>query len=181
MGIRLDTNSLELIALTPAQLHQWLRDVSNLEKELSCHISTPVGFFRDIVCAQLEFTQKDPQNYLWHSFWLLVRKSDRVAVGSADFKTIPDERGEVEIGYGLDQEFEHNGYMTEAVQAMCSWAMQQEGVLAVTAETELDGAASQRVLIRCGFLEESRAHTVWWKLTPKPAALFEECSISTTE
>ncbi|MEY8298927.1 MAG: GNAT family N-acetyltransferase [Emergencia timonensis] len=49
----------------------------------------------------------------------MVRKSDRVVIGSADFKDIPNEAQEVEIGYGLGKDFEHNGYMTEAVQAMC--------------------------------------------------------------
>ena len=51
-----------------------------------------------------------------------IRKSDNVVVGSADFKNVPDEKGQVEIGYGLGKAFEHEGYMTEAVRAMCSWA-----------------------------------------------------------
>ena len=54
----------------------------------------------------LEKTQKDPDNYTWHSFWLLIRKTDRAVVGSADFKDIPDINNEVEIGYGLGELFE---------------------------------------------------------------------------
>nr|WP_235828932.1 GNAT family N-acetyltransferase [Anaerosacchariphilus polymeriproducens] len=98
-----------------------------------------------------------------HQFWFLIRKTDRVVVGSADFKDIPNAAQEVEIGYGLGKKFEHNGYMTEVVQAMCDWAIEQENVLHIIAETETDGFASQRILQRCGFVEEKCGDTIWWR------------------
>ena len=122
------------------------------------------GSFLNIVKNQYEIAKKDIDNYLWHSFFLLIRKKDRVVVGSADFKHIPNENGEVEIGYGLGKEFEHNGYMTEAVQAMCKWALKQENVSHIIAETDIDGFASQRILQRCGFVEKRREETIWWQL-----------------
>lgn len=162
----IDTGRLLLIPLPPRQLRLWAQDMDALEKELACtYLAEPLeGFFLDIVRGQLEITEKDPGNYLWHSFWLLMRKEDGVIVGSADFKDIPSASGEVEIGYGLGAAFLHNGYMTEAVMAMCSWALGQEGVKAVIAETDLDGYASQRILMRCGFKELSRGETLWWRL-----------------
>lgn len=54
--------------------------------------------------------------------------------------------------------------MTEAVRAMCDWALKQNGVKHIIAETELDGFASQRILKRCGFTEYVRDLTVWWRL-----------------
>ena len=88
--------------------------------------------------------------------FFLIHKDDRVVVGSADFKDIPNENGEVEIGYGLGKEFERNGYMTEAVKAMCEWALKQNGVTSVIAETDLEGLASQKILERCGFKKDKR-------------------------
>ena len=73
-------------------------------------------------------------------------------------------QGEVEIGYGLGREFEHKGYMAEAVETMCRWALRQDGVRHVIAETDADGEASQRLLQRCGFTEYSRGTTRWWRL-----------------
>lgn len=107
---------------------------------------------------------KNPDDYLWHSFWLLIRKTDRTVVGSADFKGIPDAKQEVEIGYGLGKEFEHQGYMTEAAEALCKWALAQDHVSHIIAETDLGGFASQRILQRCGFTEIKRQKTVWWRL-----------------
>lgn len=54
--------------------------------------------------------------------------------------------------------------MTEAVQAMCKWALKQENVSHIIAETDVDGFASQRILQRCGFIETRREESIWWRL-----------------
>ena len=66
--------------------------------------------------------------YLWLTFWLIVKKDDNIAVGMIDFKNIPNENREVEIGYGLGKKHEHFGYMTEAVEAFCTWGKKQASV-----------------------------------------------------
>lgn len=162
----IQTERLELMPLTSPQLRLWIENMAALEMELDCsYQAEPMeGIFLDIVKGQLEITDKDPENYVWHSFWFLVRKSDRAVVGAADFKDVPNANGEVEIGYGLGKAFERNGYMTEAVKAMCKWALQQTNVSHVIAETDIGGQASQRILQNCGFTEQSRGETIWWKL-----------------
>lgn len=164
--MKIETERLNIIALTPEQLELWTDDIAELERQLGCsYKAEPMeGLFREIVCGQVEKAKKDPVNYLWHTFWFIVSKSDRCVVGSIDFKDVPDSGGEVEIGYGLGREFEHNGYMTETVQAFCDWALHQDGVRHVIAETDTDGVSSQKILMRCGFKEYARNDTVWWRL-----------------
>ncbi len=161
-----DTERLELYALSALQIRLWLNDIPALEKELNCSYRAEAieGFFRKIVEGQATLTEKNASEYYWHSFWFLIRRSDRVVVGSADFKAGPNENGEVEIGYGLGKEFEGSGYMTEAVAAMCAWAKAQSGVSNVIAETDLDNAPSQNILKRCGFAETRRGDSVWWRV-----------------
>jgi RimJ/RimL family protein N-acetyltransferase len=161
-----ETERLYLIPLTAKQLQLWVEDITALEKELNCsYQAEPMeGLFLEIVNGQIEKTAYDEANYLYHTFWFLVRKTDRIVVGSADFKDIPNENGEVEIGYGLGKEFEHNGYMTEAVKTMCKWALEQNGVSHVIAETDIDSPASQNILKRCGFSLYNQADTYWWRL-----------------
>lgn len=165
-AICLETERIKLVALSPKQLELWVNNLSALEQELKCsYQAEPMeGFFKDIVRGQVVKTYEDSPNYMWHSFWFMIRKEDQVVIGSADFKDVPNAEGEVEIGYGLGKEFEHHGYMTETVQAMCEWALQQKGVKHVIAETETDGLASQRILRRCGFTEYLRDQTIWWRL-----------------
>jgi RimJ/RimL family protein N-acetyltransferase len=162
----IETDRLYLIPLTANQLKLWIEDIPTLEKELNCtYCAEPMeGIFLDIVKEQFEITVEDETNYLYHSFWFLVRKIDRIVVGSADFKGLPNMDGEVEIGYGLGKEFEHNGYMTEAVKAMCQWAMKQGKIKYIIAETDIDGIPSQRILERCGFKQYKQGDTLWWKL-----------------
>lgn len=164
--MQIETERLNIIALTPEQLELWVNDIPELEKELNCsYQAEPMeGIFKEIVEGQVKRAKEDRDHYVWHSFWFMIRKSDRVVVGSADFKNVPDEKGEVEIGYGQAPQYEHNGYMTETVQAMCDWARKQEGVEHIIAETEKDGFASQRILKRNGFQEYLRKETVWWRL-----------------
>lgn len=54
--------------------------------------------------------------------------------------------------------------MTEAVKAMCEWALKQNGVTSVIAETELEVLASQKILERCGFKKDKSGETFWWRL-----------------
>ena len=162
-----ETERLLLLPLTAEQLTLWVDDLPALERELAVtYQAQPMAdWFSAIVRTQQKITADDAANRLFHTFWFLLRKTDRIAVGAADFKGPPNEAGEVEIGYGLGADFEHEGYMTEAVQAMCRWAFAQCGVLCVTAETEPDHSASQNVLRRCGFSADERKGGCWWRLT----------------
>lgn len=163
----IQTKRLELLPLNAKQLELLITNLAELEKQLNfSYQAEPLnGFFLTILQKQLEAIKKDPNNYLWLTFWLIVRKSDRTVVGSADYKNLPDSRQEVEIGYGLGNAFEKNGYMTETVEAMCRFAFEQPGVSIVIAETEADNLASQRVLSRCGFERYKKDNGLWWKLT----------------
>lgn len=166
--VQVETQRLILIPLTASQLRLWIDRPTELQCQLDCTCRTAsLGeTFWDIVRAQAEITESDPENYCFHSFWFLVRKCDRVVVGSADFKDLPDAEQTVEIGYGLEPEFEHQGYMTETVDAMCTWALNRTDIRRVIAETDSDGFASQRILKRCGFHRFERPSnqedTIWW-------------------
>ncbi len=162
----LETDRLCLVPLNVRQLRAWVEDITSLEKELNCcYCAEPMeGIFLDIVKGQLVKTENDDANYLFHTFWFLIRKSDRIVVGAADFKDVPNENGEVEIGYGLGQRFERNGYMTETVKAMCHWAVAQDNISHVIAETYIDSPRSQSILKRCGFAIYKQGKTLWWRL-----------------
>lgn len=164
MKATIQTERLEIVALTVTQLRLWTEDIAMFENEIACtyRAEPMVGMFLKVVKGQIAICEKHPEHYMWHSFWLLIRKSDRVVVGSADFKGLPNDNGEVEIGYGLGKEYEHNGYMTEAVAAMTKWAL-SNGAAQVIAETDADGYASQRVLKRCGFVSMPQRDGCWWQ------------------
>ena len=71
-------------------------------------------------------------------------------IGDLCFKGAP-VKGTVEWGYGLEEPFWGQGYMTEAARVMLDWAFSQKDVYAVEAETLSDNTASQRVLEKLDF------------------------------
>jgi RimJ/RimL family protein N-acetyltransferase len=163
--IEIQTERLILKLLTLQQLKLWINNISLLEKELNCKCGAkPEGWFLNIINNQISIIEKDPENYIFHSFWFIIRKEDKIVVGSMDFKNIPNESKEVEIGYGLDKKYEHNGYMTEAVKAFCKMALKDERIETIIAETEIENIASYKVLERCGFKKYEEKETLWWKL-----------------
>lgn len=62
----------------------------------------------------------------------------------------------VESGYGLKEEYRHHGYMTEAVIAITEWALSQDGVKQVEAETDAENIDSQKVLFQSGFVSNGK-------------------------
>ena len=91
-----------------------------------------------------------PDQWEWYAIWMIALK-DGTHVGDLCFKGFNAD-GSVEIGYGIKEEHQGQGYATEAVNAAVMWAFEQSGVTRVEAETEPDNSASQRVLEKCGFV-----------------------------
>lgn len=92
-------------------------------------------------------------NDYWACDWQ-ISLVDGSSVGGIGFKGVPDERGCVEVGYGIDEAFQRRGYATEATRAMVGWALAQSGVRSVVAQTEPKNAISQKVLLASGFVHD---------------------------
>lgn len=91
-----------------------------------------------------------PDQWIWYAIWFIEQKNG-VHVGDLSFKGLHAD-GSVEIGYGISEEHQGNGFATEAVEAAVTWALHQPGICRVEAETEPENKASQRVLAKCGFV-----------------------------
>ncbi len=91
-----------------------------------------------------------PDQWEWYAIWMIELK-DGTHIGELCFKGI-DESGSTEIGYGIAENYQNCGYATEAVSALVDWTLHQPGVTCVTAETEENNIASQRVLKKSGFI-----------------------------
>ena len=98
----------------------------------------------------LTMALENPQYRPWYAAWF-IETPDGQRIGELCFKGLSAD-GTAEIGYGILSDFQNRGYATEAVKAVTDWALSQPGVNCITAETEADNLASQKVLHNCGFL-----------------------------
>ncbi len=97
----------------------------------------------------LEGCLRHPGQWDWYAIWM-IEKRDGTHIGDLCFKGLRED-GAVEIGYGILEEYQGQGYATEAVRAACRWALGHAEVKTLEAETEAGNLASQRVLEKCGF------------------------------
>lgn len=131
----------ERLMIQPMQTSELELFIEN-EQSLSPELQTAYG-------EMAEGCRNHLREQLWYTLWKISRKDDGKVVGSACFKGLVN--GHTEIGYGIHPECENRGYATEAVTELCKWAMSQNGVLYIEAETEKENLSSKRVLKKVGF------------------------------
>jgi RimJ/RimL family protein N-acetyltransferase len=101
----------------------------------------------------LNFMASHPDATGW-SMWYFVLNSAgpaRVAIGLGGFRGAPMEDGVVEVGYSLLEEYQRNGFATEATNELVRWAFDHPAVRRVAAETYPHLRQSIRVLEKSGF------------------------------
>ena len=163
----IETENLRIIALSHLQLVLWMGDLPQLERDLGCeYCGEPMdGHFAQFLRGHLPKMAADSENWLFETFWWIICKADAVAIGSLGFKGIANDLGEIEIGYGLGEDWRGRGYMAEALAAICDFAKAQSGIKCVIAETEPNNPKSENVLKRCGFMiYDKKDDNLWWRL-----------------
>lgn len=164
----LETDRLRIMPLSHNQLINYLQADGSLEVELGVE---PLK--REISLELIEAFEKiilptvgNPScNYLFSTLWTLIDKEKMIMVGDICFKGDANPDGEVEIGYGTYPPFQKQGYMTEAVEALCQWAFTQTKVSGILADTHSTNIASQKILLKNGFKPFSESENkIYWRL-----------------
>lgn len=71
----------------------------------------------------------------------------------------------MEIGYGIDEEYQNRGYATEAIAALVNMAIRYPGVQAVLFEIEKTNGPSKRVAEKLeARLVEEREGNLWYRV-----------------
>lgn len=163
-----ETERLSIKPLSYRQMQMYTAADLSLEESLGLelHPRTISAELKDALeNAILPALAGSGDQHLYCTLWTIVLKEQRVMVGDLCFKGAPNEAGEVEIGYGTYPDFQGRGIMTEAVGAICRWALRQPGVTTVLAETDKENPASQIILLRNGFTSfRDDGNMTWWHL-----------------
>ena len=141
--MRVETERMYLYSLSNEEMRLVIEKESDLE-------------MKQAYAEMLEGSLSNPDKRIWYAIWNMELKNDlETIVGDFCFKGLGDD-GVVEIGYGLKEEYRHYGYMTEALKAITEWALSQESVKQVEAETDAENIASQKVLLQSGFISNGK-------------------------
>jgi len=166
-NIRLQTERLAIVPLSTDELGLLIDDTAAFEARLDLVYNGEGlnGHLLDVMKWQYKKMLTEPESYLWRTFWMFVLKDENAIIGSAGFKGKPDISGSVEIGYGISEAYRSQGYTTEAVASICNWALMQDGINSIIAETDKNHIASQKVLQKNGFkLIKENDNILSWRL-----------------
>lgn len=163
----LTTERLKLIPLTADDLKLCIENRSRMERKLGLAVTRKQlnEKMKGIYQIKINYIKRDKENYLLYTYWQIVPKKLNYIVGEIGFKDIPNSSGEIEVGYGLDEEHRGNGYMTEALIGLTKWAFAQKGISAIIAVTDNNNIPSHRVLARSGFKIQGYDYQyIYWRI-----------------
>jgi [ribosomal protein S5]-alanine N-acetyltransferase len=94
---------------------------------------------------------------LWHPWlpYLFIFRPDHALVGFGGFKSVPDSKRTVEIGYSVAPSYQSKGFATSAARHLIEIAFESKLVDRVCAHTLAEPNASTRVLEKCGMTKVS--------------------------
>jgi [ribosomal protein S5]-alanine N-acetyltransferase len=164
----IETERLILQPLTYGQLVKYTKCDNSLEEELSLNKTSRTispelkeAFEQTILLNVADKTK----NYLYSTLWTAISKTENKMIGDLCIVGEPNENGEIEIGYGMYEEFQNKGFMTEIVSGIIEWAKTQPIVKSIIASTDKTNTASFKVLEKNNFIKVGETETLFnWKL-----------------
>jgi ribosomal-protein-alanine N-acetyltransferase len=66
--------------------------------------------------------KSDPSTNKWFVRWIVL-KENREVIGSTSFHGVPDAQGMMEIGLGIETQYQNQGYAKEALLGMWRWVL----------------------------------------------------------
>lgn len=152
------TPRLELIAIDKS-LARVLADSGALAEAINARLADdwPPEFWYEAVPVMGAWVTNKPEVGRGWGMWLMVLRADprngqRTLIGDIGFKGPPTSEGRVDIGYSTCASRRGRGYTSEAVGALCDWALADARVRLLVGETFDSIPDSIRVLEKNGFV-----------------------------
>ncbi|MDR1691913.1 MAG: GNAT family N-acetyltransferase [Oscillospiraceae bacterium] len=82
----------------------------------------------------------------------IIRKSDGKIIGAIGVGPAEELNGEIELVYFIGEEYQGNGYATEAGKAIIWWLFEKVGLDVLSSTVSQENAVSRRVLDKLGFV-----------------------------
>jgi RimJ/RimL family protein N-acetyltransferase len=144
---------------------------ASMEKNLNLTISQQIFDphiqleIADAIDFWIVKVSQNEENYPWFTNWEVVLKEKNMSIGGIGLTGMPDEQGQVMVGYGMDKTYHNQGFASESLQAISKWVFENPQATSLIAETKADNIASQKVLSKNGFLQvDQKDDLLLWKL-----------------
>ncbi|MEQ1553364.1 MAG: GNAT family N-acetyltransferase [Ferruginibacter sp.] len=100
--------------------------------------------------------------------WMVIKKNTNEIIGDVGFKGFDFETECIDIGYGIIKKQRRQGYATEAISEIISWALTNKAVKEITASCLIQNTSSINILTKFNFVEIETKNTMkYWHLKNK--------------
>ena len=85
--------------------------------------------------------------------WLITLKDNKKVIGAIHLN-VDNYNESVEFNYAIDDRYQGNGYMTEALEAVKNYCLNEMKVNKIFGGCEVNNIASKKVMEKCNFIYE---------------------------
>lgn len=143
---------LGFMPMTIKMIESALKGKDDLEIEMK--VNVPNDFLEPVLLQRvfpirLDKIKINPEMSKWYGF--IIELESNTVIGIMGFKALPDKKGLVEIGYGINSKYQGKGYASEMAMALKNWVFQQPNVRGMTAKNVLkENTPSIKILNKLG-------------------------------
>lgn len=161
------TERLKIVPLNEYNLELSIINFNKMEKSLGLTVTDKnIGFReKNIFKIRLNDVKNNNSKYMWYTTWVVILKSENRIIGHIMLKGYPNEQGEVNIGYYMQEHYREKGYMSEAINKLIRWIFSNSDVKYIVADTLKTNTTSQNLLKKIGMkLYKEDDECFWWRL-----------------
>ena len=168
--IKLETERLKLVPLQANDLVLSVENYGKMQTDLGLRVTNTVldDEMKYAMKVRLRKILEDEENYLWLTNWAIILKEENMIIGFIMIKGYPNEKGEVIVGYGIDEKYRNMRYATEALKGLTEWIFKNPKAVYVIGDTEKANISSHKVLQNVGAIKYKETdELIWWKIQNK--------------
>lgn len=160
-----NTERLKIVPLNEYNLELSITNFNKMEKSLGLTVTDKnIGAReKNVFKIRLNDVKNNNSKYMWYTTWIIVLKSENRIIGHIMLKGYPNEQGEVNIGYYMQEQYREKGYMSEAIDKLIHWLFSNPDVKYIVADTLKSNILSQNLLKKIGmkFYKEDDECFLW--------------------
>lgn len=100
--------------------------------------------------------------------WMIIETNSNLLIGDIGFKGLPNDNGQIDLGYGIIENERRKGFALEAAAGLLQWAFEHKNVNAVTASCHISNTGSQKILSLLNFsIIKKEEEMIFWKRLKK--------------
>lgn len=163
----LETDRLSILPLQADSLAASLVDYGKMQVELGLRVNKMIldDEMKYAMRVRLTKVLENAEQYMWYTNWAIIHKEENVIIGYIILKGLPNEFGEVIVGYDIEEMYRRKGYATEALGRLIQWIFGHSGALSVIADTEKSNIPSCKLLEHMGAVQYKETdELIWWKI-----------------